>query len=196
MDDFKTIKVTHTPTRKIKVENPTNYPMIGKGVQGAIFQISDDKCVKIYIDEELAKREAAVYKVGSGSPIMPKAFKIGRNYLIMQYIKGTPLDQYLSKTGFIEPGMIQKLIAMFKEMERLGFKRYNPAVRHIIVTKDNSLKIIDHVGSFKKGPQIPVKLLVWMCNSGQSDVLLEQLNAIDTSDYDEWKEYMKRYLSS
>jgi hypothetical protein len=74
MEDFKTISLTSTK-KKVKVNNPTHYPLIGKGKQGAVFKLSSKRCVKIYSMQEHWEREYNAYKVMQGSHIIPKEWK-------------------------------------------------------------------------------------------------------------------------
>ncbi|MFJ5714132.1 hypothetical protein [Neobacillus sp. NPDC093127] len=43
--------------RTVVVDNPTNFPLIGIGAQGAVYRISEEQCVKLYGNLKHAKRE-------------------------------------------------------------------------------------------------------------------------------------------
>lgn len=50
LDDFKLIKVERIEQngeKELIIHNPTNLKLIGDGSQGAVFQLSEDRCVKI-----------------------------------------------------------------------------------------------------------------------------------------------------
>jgi hypothetical protein len=53
LEDFKTIIVSSGKKAVTIVDNPTSYPMIGKGKQGAVFKLSPDCCVKIFPDPDV-----------------------------------------------------------------------------------------------------------------------------------------------
>jgi putative serine/threonine protein kinase len=55
IDDFKQISVKQG-IDQVEINNPTNYPLIGKGKQGAVFKISADKCVKFYWNPNSANK--------------------------------------------------------------------------------------------------------------------------------------------
>ncbi|WP_078410456.1 hypothetical protein [Priestia abyssalis] len=51
MDDFKLIKIERIKTngeKELLIHNPTSLKLIGKGSQGAVFQLGEDCCVKIF----------------------------------------------------------------------------------------------------------------------------------------------------
>lgn len=98
MEDFKSIRVTEGIKKVDVIKNPTSFPLIGKGAQGAVFKISSDKCVKICAKPEYAVKEN-VLKIAQNSPTIPRLYEVGQNYIIMEYIEGPTLFQYLESGG-------------------------------------------------------------------------------------------------
>ena len=95
MKDIKSIIVTPRKGDIVKiVNNPTSYPLVGRGREGAVFKISSDQCVKIYAKQRCAKNEGKVLIAAQESRIVPKLYEVGENYIIMEYIEGPSLDQY------------------------------------------------------------------------------------------------------
>src|SRR5690242_4306703 len=101
VDDFTQIVVT--PGKPVKVPiNPTSYPLIGKGLQGAVFKLSDDRVVKIYSKKIYCLREKLVLaQVGEKSAIIPTVYESGENYIIMEYLTGPSLQEYLEESNMI-----------------------------------------------------------------------------------------------
>src|SRR5690242_8369646 len=121
MNDFSSINVTRIGKQKeLVVHNPTSYPIIGKGLQGAVFKLSEDSCVKIFFKPEVAKQEKEAMFKGQGLPFMPKLFESGHNYIIMEYIDGPSLRDYLQEHGTITESITRQIVFMKREMKRLG----------------------------------------------------------------------------
>ncbi|RFU64582.1 hypothetical protein [Bacillus sp. V59.32b] len=92
--DFRKINVTKGE-HGVEVENPTNYPLIGKGVQGAVFKLSRRRCVKIFSGMNAAKKEADAMRQGQDSYLMPRIFEVGDNYIVMEYVDGPSLEDLM-----------------------------------------------------------------------------------------------------
>jgi len=146
--EFEKIKVTHSSSIELIIENPTDLKLIGKGAHGAVFRLSKDICVKIYADANNAKMEAEAYKLSQNSDIIPKLYGSGINYTVMEYIEGISLLEFLSHKKEIPFYISNQLINLFKEMQRIGFTRIDSSLRHIIIAADGHFKVIDLVYSY------------------------------------------------
>lgn len=158
LEDYKLISVTKDLDNKLIINNPTKFALIGQGSQGAIFKLESGKCIKVYENELIAKKERSAYIATIGSPIMPVLYEIGYKYMIIEYIEGPNLKEYLQQKGKITKEITQQLINMFYEMKRLKFLRKDESLRHILIKKDNKIKIVDHVFAFSLKNPIPIKL--------------------------------------
>jgi predicted Ser/Thr protein kinase len=190
MDNFKKISMKKTKNG-LEIKNPTNYELIGKGVQGAVFRISDDRCIKVYARERHWLRECEALNAGQDSSIVPKVFEVGENYIVMEYIKGQPLKEYLRSIGTIPEPIAKKLVFIFKEMKRIGFTRIDAAIRHFIVTDDGEIKVVDHVNSMKRLQAWPIKLFESLARLNLLDLFLDYLKEIDPDLYREWQNLIK-----
>jgi hypothetical protein len=188
MSDFSSITVTRRGKQKeLVVYNPTSYPLIGKGLQGAVFKLSEDRCVKIFFKPENVEKEKEAMLKGQALPFMPKFFASGPNYIIMEYIDGPSLRDYLQEQGTIAELITMQIIIMKREMKRLGFTNLDRCVnRHIFVDKHQVLKVVDHANSYDKKP-IPVRLLNTLSELGLYDLFLQQVKDMDQEFYTEWK---------
>lgn len=198
MDDFKSISVIREGDNAVEiVHNPCLYPLIGKGKQGAVFKISGDQCVKIYAKQEHALSEGAVLKAAQEAGITAKLYEVGEKYVIMEYIEGHSLKQYLESKGDITEDLAKKILFLLKEMKRLKFTRLDARLDHIMITQDNELKVIDLVYSFslEKQCSIPEKLLKGLRKFGLLSLFLEQVKKLDPEAYQEWKDFMEAFKS-
>jgi hypothetical protein len=188
MSDFSSITVTRRGKQKeLVVHNPTSYPLIGKGLQGAVFKLSEDRCVKIFFKPKNVEKEKEAMLKGQGLPFMPKFFASGPNYIIMEYIDGLSLRDFLQEQGTIDELITMQIIIMKREMKRLGFTNLDRCViRHIFVDKHQVLKAVDHANSYDKKP-VPVRLLNTLSELGLIDLFLQQVKDMDQEFYTEWK---------
>lgn len=193
MNDFSSITVTRRgKEEELIVNNPTSYPLIGKGIQGAVFKLTEDRCVKIFLKPKNVKKEKEAMIKGQGLPFMPKFFESGPNYIIMEYIDGPSLRDYLKEQGTISESITQQLVNMKKEMNRLGFTNLDRCVtRHIFVDNRQVLKVVDHANSYDRKP-IPVRLLDSLSELGLIDPFLRQVKVLDSELYSEWNNFLSK----
>jgi len=187
MNDFKSISVTKGEDNNIIVTNPTEYPLVGKGAQGAVFQLSDTKCVKIYPVPSNALKEREALSSAHSLPFVPKMFEYGSNYIVMDFFKGPSLNEYLKVHRTMTESMSKELYFMLIEMKRTGFTRVDLPPRHVIMT-ENGLKLVDHVNSFTKIEPKPMRLFNELAKWGLLLKFLQQVKEIDPEIYQEWGE--------
>lgn len=193
MNDFNSITVTRKGKGEdLVVHNPTSYPMIGKGIQGAVFRLSEDRCVKIFLKSKNVEKEKEAMIKAQGLPFMPTFYESGHNYIIMEYIEGPSLRDYLMEKGMISGSITKQLVHMKKEMKGIGFTNFDRCViRHIFVDKNDVLKVVDHANSYDKKP-IPVRLLNTLTELGFIEHFLEQVKIMDFEFYSEWNNFLSK----
>jgi predicted Ser/Thr protein kinase len=174
MEDYKQISVTSGSSKKLLINNPTSFVLIGQGSQGAVFQLDSSRCIKVYDSEAIALKERNAYIKSIGSPIMPRLYEIGYKYLIMEYIKGTNLKEYLLKKNKLPLEITKELIKMFYEMKRLRFLRRDESLRHILISDKKKLKLVDHVYAYSLKNPIPIKFFRQLSELGMLDQFIEQ----------------------
>jgi predicted Ser/Thr protein kinase len=192
MDNFKKISVS--PGNIVKISNPTSYPLVGKGSQGAVFRLSDKVCVKIYAKEDVSRSEANAYMLAQDSAIMPKIYEIGRNYIIMEYFSFGSLEDYLRSRGRISEKMTSNLLSLLEEMKRLGFPRLDCPLRHIFMAKNGDLKVIDPVHALKMKKRRPTQLFKDLGSLKLLDMFAGHLRKLNSELYLEWEDAIARYL--
>lgn len=186
MHDFSAIMIKPGTSTKIIVENKSNYPLIGKGAHGAVFRVDENKCVKIYVDKSYCESEGKVYTIAQDSTIVPRLYEIGENYILMEYIDGLSLEEYLKKKGRVSNRIAKQLVFMIREMERLGFTRKDSALRHIILDKHKHLKVIDIIWAYTMEASIPSKMLRELKERGFLMDFIEKVKEIDMDLYNIW----------
>ncbi len=193
MHDFKQISVKHSTSIELIVDNKSEFSLIDKGAHGAIFRIADDKCVKIYADKVNCELESKVYKAAQSSPIVPRLYEVGDNYIVMEYIDGESLYNYLSRKKRVSDHIVVKIVFLISEMERLGFTRRDTALRHVIVNSQKELKVVDIVYAYTRNDPNPFKLFTDLKTLGLVSDFMNKLKQINVDLYKRWKDSMKEF---
>ncbi|MEH7238303.1 AarF/UbiB family protein [Bacillus sp. JJ1562] len=181
---------------EVSVDNPTNYPLIGKGKHGAVFKLSSKKCVKVFYRDGLAKKESDVYKNVGESNLLPRIYQVGDNYIVMEYIPGRSLNDMIldEEVEQLPSSIVKKVIEMMKEMKRLGFSRLDVTASHLIITAKGDFKLIDHENSMSKHQPYPARLFNRLRRYNKLQSFLKQVRDIDKSIYLEWKALAPDYF--
>ena len=190
MNDFTLIKVERVETNGKKdliIDNPTTLKIIGKGSQGAVFQISDDRCVKIYVNPNAAIKEGKALEAAKDLNIVPQLFEVGPNYVVMEYLKGQNLKDYLKQTKRLPETITKQIIMIRKELKRVGFTRIKTSIGHFIVTNGNVLKAIDHSDGLTMNDPYNPKMFLDLKKLGLLNTFLEQAKEIDPESYEDWQ---------
>ena len=190
MNDFTLIKVERVETsgkKDLIIDNPTTLKIIGKGSQGAVFQISDDRCVKIYVNPNAAIKEGKALEAAKDLNIVPQLFEVGPNYVVMEYLKGQNLKDYLKQTKRLPETITKQIIMIRKELKRVGFTRIKTSIGHFIVTEGDVLKAIDHSDGLTMNDPYNPKMFLDLKKLGLLNTFLEQAKEIDPESYEDWQ---------
>ncbi|MBS4204418.1 AarF/UbiB family protein [Lederbergia citrea] len=144
----------------------------------------------MYAKERHCLRESEALKIAQVSSIVPKVFEVGANYIVMEYIKGQPLKDYLGALGSIPESIVKQLIFVFKEMKKVGFTRVDEAIRHFIVTDNGEIKVIDHVNSLTTQKAWPNKFCGHLAKLNLLDAFLYQVKKSDRELFSEWEKWL------
>ncbi|MFC4322797.1 hypothetical protein [Litchfieldia salsa] len=193
MEDYKLITVQRKEEngeKKLIIHNPTDLKLIGEGSQGAVFQLSEDCCVKIYVNPNAALKEGNALDRAKGLNIVPKLYEVGTNYVIMEYLRGPNLKSHLKKMKEITPSITKQIIMIRKELKRIGFTRIKTSIGHFILTDGNILKAIDHSDGLTMNDPHNPKMFLDLKKLGLLEQFLEQAKGIDMESYEEWSKHI------
>ncbi|PKM82843.1 MAG: hypothetical protein CVU89_01515 [Firmicutes bacterium HGW-Firmicutes-14] len=126
----------------VTLDKLDSYPVLGKGAYGKVYKLDEGTCVKVNKDIKINKNEVELYKKYKNCPLFPKFYGCGENYIVMELIKGESLESYLTKGKSLDKNILQLLVKMFEEGKKAGL-RLNPYIRHIILTPENCIKLVD-----------------------------------------------------
>lgn len=180
----------HIPGESYKVQwyNPTGLPFLGAGAQGAVFQLSAAACVKVFAHEADAQQEAVTLGRASSASFIPQVYETGPNYIVMEFIQGQGIKTFLSRQQAFPHYLAEKLLAMIYDMKRVGFTRIDTALRHVYITPERQVKVIDHVNSYRTVQPYPGRMLRSLANIGYLAPFLHYVERQDPAMYAEWKQ--------
>lgn len=147
------------PSGSVEIENPTNFKLLGKGHQGAVFQIDAQRCVKIYCQVTDLDRELQGLQLGGKEGICPEVYFTGDNFIVMDYLTYPSLFEYLEKNPLSEE-LVARIVDLLDTFEKIGYNRFDHSARHIYITPNGKLKIIDVVHMIKLQPVLLAEKLI------------------------------------
>ena len=131
--------------------------VIGKGKTGIVVLVDKDKVVKIRrVDSPKESLELeAKFQIMAGDQIAPKVYAYGKNFILMEYVKGRNLSKNENKEIVIDLLYRAKLL----EEKFIEHKELSRPWRNVIVS-NNRTYIIDYdSASIKEKPRNVSKLL-------------------------------------
>lgn len=189
--EISRISVINQPDFDVEVINGSNLTMIGSGRQGAIFQVTPDTCVKVFGNEEDCAREFFALSLGQSSGLFPRVYEKGSNYILMEYIGGVDLREYLQSQP-LTPALSMKLIDMLITFKQIGLERIDHHKRQIYVQPNGSLKVIDVGRTVWRNRVYPYpRKLLNSLGSEHRAAFLEHVKLLSPELFQEWQEYMQ-----
>nr|WP_133628803.1 hypothetical protein [Fonticella tunisiensis] len=164
----------------------TKLKFIGKGMQGSVYKIDDNKCIKIFESEKICKQEVDTLNMAQGNPHFPRIFSWGKNFIVREYVDGIELDKYL-KENPLTLDLSEKMVRLYEAMVEVGYKRCDAILFHIFLTKDGSLRMIDTARMMKKTVVYPKIMMEELDKLGYKDIFLSHVKMLRPSLYELWK---------
>lgn len=185
------IKVTNQVNADVAVVNNSSLIMMGKGRQGAVFQLTDAICIKVFGNAEDCDREYQALSMGQNTNLFPKLYGKGPLYIAMEIIRGVDLREYLQSQPLTE-ALSAKLIEMLITFKSIGYERIDHHKRQIYLQPDGSLKVIDVARTIWRDRVYPYprKLLTSLGEENKA-VFLSHVRAMAPELYQEWLHYIR-----
>ncbi|OLS40362.1 hypothetical protein [Bacillus sp. MRMR6] len=184
------IKVTNMVNADVEVVNTSPLVMMGKGRQGAVFQLTQDICVKVFGNVEDCDREYYALSLGQHTNLFPTLYGKGSLYIAMEIIRGVDLREYLQSQP-LTPTLSAKLIDMLITFKQIGYERIDHHKRQIYLLPDGSLKVIDVARTVWRDRVYPYprKLLNSLGDENKA-VFLVHVQEMAPELYAEWLHYI------
>ena len=171
------------------IYNPTSYPLVGRGVHGAVFRLTEATCVKIYAEEQYKAMEEESYEKLKGFSCAPKIYERGNNYMVLEYIEGVILNHYL-KDNNIDELMSVTILLILEELKDYGSEFADIELNNVIVKADGSLKIFDFVNVYSNQRRIPFFMLNSMAKNKRLTTFMKHVKKYDPARYKSWRKYI------
>lgn len=187
----KRIQVKNMVNADVEVINKSPLKMIGKGRQGAVFQITDDICLKVFGNTEDCDREYYALSLGQHTNLLPRVYAKGPLYIAMEMIKGVDLREYLQSQPLTEE-ISYKLIEMLITFKNIGYERIDHHKRQIYLQEDGSLKVIDVARTIWRDRVYPYpRKLLTSLGEENKQVFLSHVQQMAPQLYEEWQHYIR-----
>ncbi|MBM7652296.1 phosphotransferase [Neobacillus cucumis] len=167
-----------------------DYQQVGKGADGSVYRLSDEWCVKIYPKEETFRKELDALIWGQKSPVVPRLYGHGSNYVVIEYINGITLKKYLKDNNHFSTEIVEKVLYLLDELKKVGFTRHDAEVRHILFNEKGDIKVIDLKRYLMTDRTVPTKLLTGLDKLGYKKEFLEKVKNLQPSRYKEWEPFI------
>lgn len=185
------IKVRNLVNEDVEVENQSPLTMIGKGRQGAVFQVTEDICVKVFGNNEDCEREYYALALGQHTNLFPKLYHKGPLHIAMEIIRGVDLREYLQSQP-LSKELSVKLIEMLITFKEIGYERIDHHKRQIYLQEDGSLKVIDVARTVWRDRVYPYpRKLLNSLGTENKEVFLAHVQELSPTLYDEWIHYIR-----
>lgn len=120
--------------------------LIGQGRSAFVFKIKNTNlALKVFYpyQESTAIEEAAIYEKLEHIPYYPQLHGKGKNYIVMDYIKGTTLFTCLQKGIRVKDSDIWEIDIALKLARNVGLNPSDIHLKNIIIDLSGKVKIID-----------------------------------------------------
>lgn len=193
---LKKIKVINQEQADVEVKNPTSLTMIGKGRQGAVFQIDENTCAKVYGNPEDCEREHYALSLGQKTNLFPRIYGKGQNYIVMEMVRGIDLREYLQSQPLTKE-LSFKLIEMLVTFQQVGFDRIDHHKRQIYLQQDGTLKVIDVGRTVWRDRTYPYpRKLLTSLGEEYKTLFLSHVQEMNPKLYAEWQHYIAMEASA
>lgn len=129
--------------------------LIGIGRSACVFLIKEtEKVIKVFPSKfhHVAKEEAEIYAQLTQISSFPSVYASGRNFIVMDYIKGFTLFDCLQKGIEIQEEQVKEIDRVMQLVRSKGLNPSDVHLRNILLTTDQQVKIID-VARYKQTKQ-------------------------------------------
>ncbi|MDO5039770.1 protein kinase [Clostridium sp.] len=166
---------------------------LGQGNNGIVFELPENKIIKIFQKEKICKAEANTLIKCKKSKYFPKIYSSGSLYIIREKVNGIRLDKYIKRNG-LSKELTKEIYKLLKEFKKLKFTKLDTRCRDVYVTKDFKLMMIDPKGCYSRKVDFPRHLMKKLNKLGVLNTFLDNINEIDSKSAKYWKIQLDKYF--
>lgn len=123
--------------------------------------------------------------MAQGNKHFPKILESGENFIVREYIDGIELDKYLIDHS-LDINITKKILQIYDVLRRVGYRRQDIVLFHILVTKKGVFRIIDTGRVMKEKRTYPKLILEGLEELGYKDKFLELVKLLRPDLYASW----------
>ena len=168
---------------------------LGQGNNGIVFELPENKVIKIFSDSKVCNDESGILIKTKGSKYFPKIFDKGTNYIIREKVEGERLDYYIKDNGLSEK-LIRNIYSLLMEFKKLKFKKLDIRCKDIFVAKNEKIMIIDPKKSYNRKVDYPRHLMKGLMKLQVLNKFLDEIKEIDQKRYIIWKTKFEEYCEN
>lgn len=168
---------------------------LGEGHNGIVYELPNDKAIKIFQETRCCKEEGDTLKKVSKSKYFPRVYNMGKYYIVRDKVHGNRLDHYIKKKGF-NYEIAEGLYNLIEEFKKLKFTKLDARCRDIYITSDNKVMVIDPKQCYKRKVNYPRHLMKGLEKAGVLESFLEDIRLIDKKVAKDWQKRYNQYLKN
>lgn len=166
---------------------------LGEGHNGIVYELPENKAVKIFQEVKVCKAEAEILNMVSKSTYFPNVYSVGELYMVREKIDGERLDHFVKKNG-MNRELAKNLYKLIEEFKRLRFTKLDIRCRDIYVKENLSIRVIDPKACYKKKVSYPRHLMKGLKKIECLENFLNYVKDIDKRCGEHWEKKMNQYL--
>jgi RIO-like serine/threonine protein kinase len=167
--------------------------LLGKGHNGSVYLLPDNKIIKVCIEEKSCHSEYYILNRVNGNKYFPRVYGMCGNYMIRDYVGGVTLKDYIKSRG-MNKELVLNIADLLQEFKKLKFKKIDIRCRDIYVQEDMSLKVIDPKKCYSKYRDYPRHLVKGLRKLEVLDFFMSVLKEERRPLYRKWKSKIDRYV--
>ncbi|MGL5351822.1 MAG: protein kinase [Clostridium sp.] len=166
---------------------------LGEGHNGIVYELPENKAIKIFQEAKVCREEADILKSVSKSSYFPRVYNIGEFYMVREVVSGERLDHFIKRNG-MSKDLAKNIYKLISEFKKIKFTKLDARCRDIYVKDNLSLRVIDPKDCYKKRITYPRHLMKGLKKIDCLDSFLGYIKDIDKRCGEEWEKKMKQYL--
>lgn len=171
--------------------NINQLQLLGKGTQGKVYKIDEEKCIKVFKRKNYCENEVFTLLISQNDSHFPKLYSYGDNYIIRELIKGIDLDKYLLNNS-LTPALSNKILELYDAMYRVVFSRLDTALFHIFITDNEDIKLIDTARAMSKNVVYPTLIINALNDLGYKNQFLSYVKIVRPDILKKWRNNLSK----
>ena len=168
---------------------------LGQGNNGIVYELPDNKAVKIFLSKKVCNDEGSILLRTNGSKYFPKIYKKGSYYIVRDKVEGERMDKYIKMYG-LNRELVEKIYKLLLEFKRLKFRKIDIRCKDILVSRNKTLMIIDPKKAYERKVDYPRHLMKGLKRLGVLDEFLSEIGKINSKKAKEWKGKFAAYCEA